>query len=68
MIDVEYNCSVLVEWFGDKYLTLNADKHHLLVSGHKYEAMYASVGDALLWEENSAKLLGLIIDSKLTFK
>ena len=39
----------------------------MLVSGHKYEAMYASVGNALLWEEFSLKLLGLIIDSALTF-
>ena len=48
-------------------LTLNADKCHLIVSDHKEEAMYASVGDALLWEENSVKLLGLFVDSKLTF-
>ena len=67
MIDVEHDCSLLVEWFRDNYLTLNADKCHLLVSGYKCEAMYASVGDALLWEENSVKLLGLIIDSELTF-
>ena len=59
--------SLLVEWFRDKYLTLNADKCHLLVSGHKYEVMYASVGDALLKEENSVKLLGLIIESELAF-
>ena len=39
----------------------------MLVSGYKNKAMYASVGDALLWEENSVKLLGLIIDSELTF-
>ena len=35
MIDVEHDCSLLVEWFRDNYLTLNADKCHLLVSGHK---------------------------------
>ena len=29
--------------------------------------MYASIGDALLWEENSMKLSGLFIDSKLSF-
>ena len=67
MEDVEHDCSILVEWFRDNYLTLNADKCHLLVSGFKYEAMYASVGDALLWEENSVKLLGLFIDSELSF-
>ena len=50
MEDVEHDCSILVEWFRDNYLTLNADKCHLLVSGFKYEAMYASVGDALLRE------------------
>jgi len=65
--DVENDCSILVEWFRDNYLALNADKCHLLVSGFKYEAMYASVGDALLWEENSVKLLGLFIDSELSF-
>ena len=67
MIDVEHDCTILVEWFRDNFLTLNADKCHLIVSGHKEEAMYASVGDALIWEENSVKLLGLFIDSKLTF-
>ena len=54
-----------MEWFRDNYLTLNADKCHLLVPGFKYEAMCASVGNALLWEENSVKLLGLFIDSEL---
>ena len=34
---------------------------------HKEEAIYASVGYALLWGEHSVKLLGLFIDSKLTF-
>ena len=48
MEDVEHDCSILVEWFRDNYLTLNADKCHLLVSGFKYKAMYPSVGDALL--------------------
>ena len=66
MTDVEHDCSILVEWFRDNYLTLNADKCHLLVSGYRYEAMFAKVRDALLWEENSVKLLGLFIDSDLS--
>ena len=57
MIDVEHDCTILVDWFRDDFLTLIADKCHLIISGHKEEAMYASVGDALLWEENSVKLL-----------
>ena len=67
MADVENDCSILVEWFHDNYLTLNVEKCHLIVTGFRYEAMYASVGDALLWEEDSVKLLGLLIDSDLTF-
>ena len=31
------------------------------------EAMFAKVGDALILEENAVKLLGLVIDSGLTF-
>jgi hypothetical protein len=67
METVEYDCITLVEWFSDNYLTLNADKCHLLASGYKNEAMFAKVGDALIWKENAVKLLGLIIDSGLTF-
>ena len=48
-------------------MTLNADNCHLIVSGYKYEAMYAKVGDALLWEENSVKLLEIFKDSDLSF-
>ena len=55
MIDVEHDCSLLVEWFPDNYLILNADRCHLLLSSHKYEAIYASLGDALSREENSVK-------------
>ena len=40
---------------------------NVIISGYKYEAMYAKVGAALLWVENSAKLLGLFIDSDLSF-
>ena len=37
------------------------------VSGHYYESIFAKVGDALSWEENSVKLLGLSINSDLSF-
>ena len=48
-------------------MTLNATKCHLLVSGYKDDLMFANVGDSLIWEEVSAKLLEIIIDSSLTF-
>ena len=48
ILDIENDCFLLVEWFFDNYLTLDADKFYLLVSCQKYKAMYASVGDALI--------------------
>ena len=35
------------------------------MSGFKYEAVYSSVGNVLLWEENLVKLLGVLIFSGL---
>ena len=35
MTNVKHDCSILVEWFCDNFMTLNAEKYHLLVSGHK---------------------------------
>ena len=60
--NIELDCTLHVEWFGDNYMTLNASKCHLLVSGYKDELMFAKVGGELLWEEHSAKLLGIIIN------
>ena len=67
MTNVEHDCSILVEWFRDNFMTLNAEKCHLLVSGHKNELMFAKVGDAIILEECVAKLLGILIDSNLSF-
>ena len=47
-------------------MTLNAEKCHLLVSGHKNELMFAKVGDAIIWEEYAAKVLDILIDSNLS--
>ena len=57
MTGIEHGCSILVEWLQVNHLTLNADKFHLIVSSYKHELMYAKFGDALIWEENSVKLL-----------
>ena len=64
MRDVEDDCATLVAWFKD--LSLNADKCHLLFLGCNVEQMFASVGNAIIWEENSFKLLGIFIDSNLS--
>ena len=50
----------------NEFMTLNADKCHLLVSDHEEELVFAKVDDALIWEEYVAKLLGVLIDSDLS--
>ena len=55
------------EWFRDNFIAFIALKCHLLVSEYKYELMFATVGDALLWEKVSVEFLGIIINSSLTF-
>ena len=42
---VEHDSLILLEWFHDNLMTLNADKFHLLCSGHKHEHMFASLSD-----------------------
>ena len=48
-------------------MKLNTDKCHLLVSGNQHEFMWAKVGDDIIWEQGSAKLLGIDIDNQLKF-
>ena len=65
MMDIEHNCSILIEWFQDNHLTLHAERCHLIVSGYKYEVMYAKVGDGLLCEENSGFRLSWLSKSTM---
>ena len=53
-----------IKWFENNSIKLNQDKCHLIVSGHKYENVFASVGQSVIWETENKKLLGIIIDRK----
>ena len=57
-----------VEWFRYNYMKLNEDKCHLLVSGHKYENVWAMVGNSKIWESHREQLLGIHIDNDINFK
>ena len=48
-------------------MKLNQDKCHLLISGHKYDSMWANIGSSKIWESNDQKLLGFNIDRNLKF-
>ena len=49
-------------------MKLNTDKCHLLVCGNKHECMLCTVGDSQVIETRNVKLLGVVLDSKLSFE
>ena len=57
----------MIAWLQNNYMTLNTDKCHRLVAGHKFEHTWVSVGPHKIWEDHSVKLLGVSIDNELKF-
>ena len=49
-------------------MKLNEQKCHFLLSGHKYEHLYATIGNTKIWESSSEKILGVTLDRDLKFK
>ena len=64
---LEHDSVLAIEWFECNYMKLNQDKCHLLISGHKYESVWANIGSCKIWESNDQKLLGVNIDRNLKF-
>ena len=44
-----------IEWFKSNCMKLNQDKRHFLISGHKYETVWANIGSCSSWESNDQK-------------
>ena len=55
------------ERFESNYMKVNGDKCHLLLSGYKYEVMWANIGQSQIWESKEQKLLGIIIVRVMKF-
>ena len=73
-IDLTYLLSKLeseaitaIMWFEANYMKLNPDKCHFLITGNTPECLWTKVGDEIIWESRSNKLLGIVIDNKLNF-
>ena len=64
---LEHDSVLAIEWFDCNYMKLNQDKCHLLISGHKYESVWANIGSCKIWESNYQKLLGVNIGRKSKF-
>ena len=48
-------------------MKINAEKCHFFISGNKFEQMWARIRDDMIWENRTAKLLGITIDNDLKF-
>ena len=50
METLEDHSEIAITWFECNNMKLNTDKCHLLVSGHRYEEMWAKVRNDRIWE------------------
>ena len=64
---LEQDSFLAIEWFEKNSMKLNDDKCHLLKSGHKYENVWAQIGNAKIWESKTQKLLVVKIGRTLNF-
>ena len=66
MHPLEKDAKIAVDWFAYD-MKLNPDKCHILTSGFKHEVMIANIENALVIEVQKVRLLGIDIDSNLSF-
>ena len=67
ILRLENDSLLAIEWFEANYMKLNDDKCHLLISGHKFEHVWADIGNVRVWESQHQKLLVVTIDKNLKF-
>ena len=63
---LKVNTSILVKWFDDNYLKMNADKCHLLICNHSGE-LSVIIDNEIILGSKEVKLLGVAIGNKLDF-
>ena len=63
---LEHNIYLEIERFESNSMKLNQDKCLLLVSGFKYENVWAKIGKANIWKCKKHKLFGVQIDRTLS--
>ena len=64
--NLEHSSSILFKWLNDNYMKVNAGKSHLLVSGNVKSK--AQIDNNYIDSEKEQWLLGITIDSNLTFE
>ena len=64
---LERDIYLAIEWFENNSVKLNQGKCHLIVSGFKYENVWAKIGKTKIWKSKKQKLLGVAIGRTLCF-
>ena len=64
--DLEESSSILFQWLKDNSMKINTSKSHLLMAGNKQTI--AKIDNYYIESESYQELLGIIIDSNLTFE
>ena len=64
--NLQNDTNILIKWFTNNYLKMNADKCHLLITNHD-KNVSATIDGEIIEGSASVKLLGIKIDNKLNF-
>ena len=64
--EIEHFSRVLFKWFDFNYMKINSGKSHILFSGNGNVS--ANIDNHTIISENKNELLGIILDSKLSFE
>ena len=64
--NLEHSSSILFKWLNDNYMNVNTGKSNLLVSGNVRAT--AKIDSNYIESEKEPMLLGITIDSNLTFE
>ena len=58
---------MVIFWFQSNYMKFNTHKCHYLISGSKYEQMWAKMGEHKICKSTDVKPLAVAVDNKLNF-
>ena len=56
-----------IEWFEINKMTMNAEKCHLFITGNKFDQVWVTSRDDMIWGNRTVKLLEITIDNELKF-
>ena len=59
---LEHDTKLAIEMFENNFMKLSEGKYHILVAGHRFETLWANIGEITIWQSKNEKLHGLTID------